>query len=107
MSAGESDQLTLTSSISSMVRPLVSSSADSKASSTPATESWKIFSGTPTELQDELNERAWADTIPRFALRPEALDQGRYARFELFLSEAGLIEGVRPVSDLAVDLGTQ
>ena len=70
-------------------------------------ESWKIFSDTSTELQDELNERAWADTIPRFALRPEALDQGRYARFELFLSEAGLIEGVRPVSDLAVDLGTQ
>ncbi|MGR3600481.1 MAG: ABC transporter substrate-binding protein [Heliomarina sp.] len=70
-------------------------------------ESWEVFAGTSAELQDELNERAWADTIPRFALRPEALDQARYARFETFLAEAGLIEGTRPVSDLAVDLGTQ
>ena len=61
-------------------------------------ESWKIFAATSAELQDELNERAWADTIPRFALRPEALDQGRYARFEAFLEAAGLIEGTRPVS---------
>ncbi|MGR3494061.1 ABC transporter substrate-binding protein [Citreimonas sp.] len=70
-------------------------------------ESWEIFAGTSAELRDELNERAWADTIPRFALRPEALDQGRYARFEAFLAEAGLVEGTRPVSDLAVDLGAR
>jgi putative hydroxymethylpyrimidine transport system substrate-binding protein len=70
-------------------------------------ESWEIFAGSSTELQDELNERAWADTIPRFALRPEALDQGRYARFEAFLVEAGLIDGRRRVSDLAIDLGAQ
>ncbi len=70
-------------------------------------ESWEIFSSTSAELQDALNERAWADTIPRFALRPEALDEGRYARFEAFLNEAGLVEGTRPVSDLAVDLGAQ
>lgn len=70
-------------------------------------ESWEIFSATSAELQDELNERAWADTIPRFALRPEALDEGRYARFEAFLEEAGLIEGTRPVSDLAIDPGAQ
>ena len=70
-------------------------------------ESWEIFASTSAELQDELNERAWADTIPRFALRPEALDRGRYARFEAFLAEAGLIEGTRRVSDLAIDLGAQ
>jgi len=70
-------------------------------------QSWEMFAATSAELQDELNERAWADTIPRFALRPEALDQGRYARFETFLHEAGLIEGTRPVSDLAIDLGAQ
>ncbi|SFG72607.1 putative hydroxymethylpyrimidine transport system substrate-binding protein [Palleronia marisminoris] len=70
-------------------------------------ESWEVFASTSAELQDELNERAWADTIPRFALRPEALDQGRYARFESFLNEAGLVEGTRTVSDLAVDLGAQ
>ena len=70
-------------------------------------ESWEIFSATSAELQDELNERAWADTIPRFALRPEALDAGRYARFDAFLKDSGLIEGTRPVSELAIDPGAQ
>jgi putative hydroxymethylpyrimidine transport system substrate-binding protein len=70
-------------------------------------ESWEIFSGTSTELQDQLNEMAWADTLPRFALRPEALDEGRYTRFEAFLAESGLVEGTRPVSELAVDLGAE
>ncbi len=70
-------------------------------------ESWEIFRGSSAELDDELNARAWVDTLPRFALRPAALDEGRYARFERFLSDAGLVEGVRPVSDLAVDLGAQ
>ncbi|MEQ6250666.1 ABC transporter substrate-binding protein [Sulfitobacter sp. HNIBRBA3233] len=70
-------------------------------------ESWEIFSATAVELQDELNARAWVDTVPRFALRPEALDEGRYARFEAFLNEAGLVDGLRAVSDLAVDLGQQ
>ena len=59
------------------------------------------------ELQDQLNEMAWADTLPRFALRPAALDSARYARFESFLAKAGLIEGTRPVSDLAIELNTQ
>lgn len=66
-------------------------------------ESWKLFSATAPELQDELNERAWADTIPRFALRPAALDEGRYARMEGFLFAAGLIEETRPVSDVAME----
>lgn len=70
-------------------------------------ESWEIFSATSAELQDELNERAWADTIPRFALRPEALDAGRYARFDAFLKDSGLIEGTRPVSELAIDPGAE
>jgi putative hydroxymethylpyrimidine transport system substrate-binding protein len=70
-------------------------------------ESWTVFSGTSPELQDELNEMAWADTLPRFALRPEALDEGRYVRFEQFLSDAGLITGTRAVDDLAIDLGEQ
>lgn len=70
-------------------------------------ESWEIFSATSPELQDELNARAWEDTLPRFALRPAALDAGRYARFETFLHEAGLIETELPVADLAVDLGAQ
>lgn len=69
--------------------------------------SWEVFKGYSTELDDELNAKAWVDTLPRFALRPEALDEGRYVRFEQFLADSGLIEGTRPVSQLAVDLGAQ
>jgi putative hydroxymethylpyrimidine transport system substrate-binding protein len=68
------------------------------------TESWEIFSSTSKELQDELNERAWADTLPRFALRPTAMDQGRYAAFEEFLYAADLIPSVNDVSTIAIDV---
>lgn len=67
-------------------------------------ESWKIFSGTATELQDELNAKAWVDTLPRFAMRPAAVDAGRYKRFEAFLKDAGLIPSLNPVSKLVVDV---
>lgn len=70
-------------------------------------KSWEIFSKTSKELQDELNTRAWADTIPRFSMRPSALDHGRYVRFEQFLYTAGLIKKIKPVSDLALDLGAK
>lgn len=70
-------------------------------------ESWKIFAGTSAELQDDLNARAWGDTIPRFALRPAALDAARYTRFESFLSDAGLVTGTRALGDLAIDPGAK
>jgi putative hydroxymethylpyrimidine transport system substrate-binding protein len=70
-------------------------------------KSREIFAATSKELQDELNTRAWADTLPRFALRPAALDAGRYARFEAFLKESGLIDSINPVSDIAIDLGAR
>ena len=69
--------------------------------------SWEIFKGYSAELDDELNARAWVDTLPRFALRPEALDAGRYTRFEAFLNASGLIEGTRSVPELAIDLGAE
>lgn len=71
------------------------------------TESWEIFKSTAPELDDQLNAMAWVDTLPRFALRPEALDEGRYTRFETFLADAGLVNGTRPVSELAIDLGAE
>jgi putative hydroxymethylpyrimidine transport system substrate-binding protein len=70
-------------------------------------ESWEIFRATAAELDDDLNARAWRDTIPRFALRPEALGAGRYARFEAFLHEAGLIASENPVSAIAIDVTAQ
>ncbi len=71
------------------------------------TKSWEVFSATSKELQDELNAKAWVDTLTRFALRPSALDVGRYARYEAFMLETGLIDKARPVSDLALDLNAQ
>jgi putative hydroxymethylpyrimidine transport system substrate-binding protein len=67
-------------------------------------ESWEIFAATSSELHNELNEKAWADTYPRFATRPAALDAGRYRAFEAFLQEAGLIPDQNPVSDIAIDV---
>jgi putative hydroxymethylpyrimidine transport system substrate-binding protein len=67
-------------------------------------ESWEVFAASAPELSDELNRRAWADTLPRFALRPLALDAGRYAAFETFLHDAGLIPEIAPVSDIAIDV---
>ncbi|MEM7522952.1 MAG: ABC transporter substrate-binding protein [Pseudomonadota bacterium] len=67
-------------------------------------ESWEIFSRTAAELQDELNAKAWVDTLPRFALRPAALDAGRYDRFEAFLHEAGLIPSINPIDVVAIDV---
>jgi putative hydroxymethylpyrimidine transport system substrate-binding protein len=70
-------------------------------------ESWEVFASTSTELRDELNAKAWIDTVPRFALRPSALDHARYTRFETFLKDTGMIEDVTPVSGLALDLSAE
>ena len=70
-------------------------------------ESWEVFSATSPELQDELNERAWQDTLPRFALRPAAFDAGRYARFEAFLKDSGMIDALNPVETIAIDVTAQ
>lgn len=68
-------------------------------------DAYAVFAGFDPDLSDELNARAWDDTLPRFAHSPAALDHGRYARFEAFLHDAGLIDSVLPVSALALDPG--
>ncbi len=70
-------------------------------------KSWEIFAATSPELQDELNARAWVDTLPRFALRPAGFDAGRYARFEAFLKDSGMIDSINPVSDITIDVTAQ
>ncbi len=67
-------------------------------------EGWEVFRSTSKELDTELDRRAWFDTIPRFALRPAALDVGRYERFARFLHERGLLKEVPPVERYAVDV---
>jgi len=67
-------------------------------------QSWEIFSGTAKELQNELNKRAWRDTLPRFALRPAAFDAGRYNRFQNFLIDSGLLLEAMPINKITVDV---
>jgi len=67
-------------------------------------ESWKIFASTSKELDDQLNRMAWADTIPRFALRPPAFDAGRYLEFQDFLLQNKLINKAFPISRIAIDV---
>ncbi len=67
-------------------------------------ESWELFIKGRSDLDDELNRRAWRDTLPRFALRPAALDHGRYARFAAFLKARGMLEEVLPVGRYAVEI---
>ena len=67
-------------------------------------ESFERFIQGRPELDDELNRRAFADTLPRFALRPAALDHARYARFAAFLERQGLIKPPPPVDTYAREL---
>ena len=67
-------------------------------------ESFALFVEGRPELDDELNRRAFADTLPRFALRPAALDHARYARFAAFLERQGLIKPPPPVDTYAREL---
>lgn len=66
---------------------------------------WETFKSTDRKLDDALNTQAWVDTLPRFALRPSALDPDRYRRFSAFLARNGLIDAPQDPRDLAVDLG--
>jgi putative hydroxymethylpyrimidine transport system substrate-binding protein len=67
-------------------------------------EAWELFIKGRKDLDDELNRRAWRDTLPRFALRPSALDEGRYQRFAEFLKARGMIETIPPVESYAVEV---
>ncbi|MDQ0316703.1 ABC transporter substrate-binding protein [Amorphus orientalis] len=64
----------------------------------------ELFVSAHPDLDDEHNRLAFAETIRRFALRPAALDTGRYERFASFMKERGLIEDVKPVETYAVEL---
>ena len=67
-------------------------------------EALDIFLKAYPDLDNELNRRAWFDTLPRFAKRPRALDRARYTRFATFMKDSGLIETVPAVESYAVEL---
>jgi putative hydroxymethylpyrimidine transport system substrate-binding protein len=57
-------------------------------------EALAMFLKAHPDLDNELNRQAFADTLPRFAKRPAALDRTRYDRFANFLKQEGLIDAV-------------
>ena len=67
-------------------------------------ESWELFVHDRKDLVNELNRRAWRDTLPRFALRPGALDKTRYERFAKFLKSRNIIKTVPLLESYAIEL---
>ena len=62
---------------------------------------WKDFSTYRKGLDDELNKRAFKDTLTRFALRPQAHDIQTYEDFGIFLKQKGIIKKNIPVNTYA------
>lgn len=70
-------------------------------------DAWKAFIKNHKDLDNELNRRAWRDTLPRLARRPAALDEAGYKRFAEFLVKQGAITVALPISNYAVQLLTE
>ena len=67
-------------------------------------KSFQLFVKHHKDLDDELNRRAWGDTLSRFALRPGAVDKHRYLGFAGFLKDQGMTKTVPSITKLAVEL---
>lgn len=66
-------------------------------------QAWELFkSYKPKELDNDLNRRAWADTLSRFALRPGALDEARYEEVGAFMKAQGLTKTNPAVETYAI-----
>ncbi len=67
-------------------------------------EAWTAFAAYDKSLNTEINRRAWKDTLPRFAMRPQALDRARYVRFAEYLFKQNLIGRHVPIDRYVVSL---
>ncbi|MSO69403.1 MAG: ABC transporter ATP-binding protein [Alphaproteobacteria bacterium] len=67
-------------------------------------EAYDRVAASNPDLKNELNKRAWRDTLPRFALTPAAFDRARYERFAAFLVTRGLIKEALPAEAYAIEL---
>lgn len=68
-------------------------------------QAWREFVAyAPDTLNNELNHRAWQDTLTRFALRPAAVDIRRYDEYAEFLFKHKLITTLPSASDYVVSL---
>ncbi|WP_412497710.1 ABC transporter substrate-binding protein [Vibrio furnissii] len=61
---------------------------------------WKEFVAyAPDTLNNELNQRAWNDTLTRFALRPSAVDLKRYDDYAEFMYAQHIIDTLPKAKD--------
>jgi putative hydroxymethylpyrimidine transport system substrate-binding protein len=61
---------------------------------------WKEFIAySPDTLDNELNHRAWNDTLTRFALRPSAVDFKRYDSYAQFMYDQHIIKTMPKAND--------
>lgn len=67
-------------------------------------EGWALFVKSHKDLDDELNRRAWKNTVPLFAPSPAALNEKRYEDFARFMLEQKLIKRILPLKSYAMDL---
>ncbi|KOO14997.1 ABC transporter ATP-binding protein [Vibrio xuii] len=68
-------------------------------------QSWKEFVAySPDTLNNELNQRAWNDTLTRFALRPSAVDHKRYDDYAEFMYSQKLIETLPKAADYVLEI---
>ncbi|MEH6452840.1 MAG: ABC transporter substrate-binding protein [Psychromonas sp.] len=63
-------------------------------------DAWQQFVAyAPDTLNNELNKRAWNDTLTRFALRPSAVDLKRYDDYAQFMYSNKIIETLPKAQD--------
>ncbi|HHT8351491.1 TPA: ABC transporter substrate-binding protein [Raoultella ornithinolytica] len=67
-------------------------------------ETWQAFAAAHPELNTELNQQAWQQTVPLFAAHPAALDKARYEAYEQFLYNNKLVKKITPLTHYAVEL---
>ena len=65
---------------------------------------WTIFVRSGRELDNELNRRAWHDTLPLLADDPAAIDLARYEAFAEFLLKKGMLKRPVPVDRYVRDM---
>ncbi|CAM3142845.1 ABC transporter substrate-binding protein [Vibrio rarus] len=67
-------------------------------------KAWKEFiTYNPDTLNNELNHRAWLDTLSRFALRPSAVNKQRYEDYSQFMYDLKIISTIPNSNTYLID----
>ncbi|WP_284945906.1 ABC transporter substrate-binding protein [Acidisoma cladoniae] len=67
-------------------------------------EMWDRFAKDHPDLNNDLNKKAWFQTIPMFAKNPFLLDEYRYKTYETFMFKSHLVDKDLPLADYATQI---